>query len=94
MSCNPDHESLTNEERRIWRAYLQVPEVRDHYISQLGLQEDRRMYSNGRSGSDVLIAIAQGISRQRVNQIEQTALRKLRMALSEDRLKTLKLMKK
>lgn len=76
-------DELTEEERAIFRAYLEVPEVREHYARELGVVKEKRHYRNGSTGSTRLIALSLGVSHQWVTKIEQSALRKLRIALNK-----------
>lgn len=82
MSCDPssphDPTDLTPEEQAIFAAFLGVPEVRDHYT--------RQGQNRPRETPLWLIALALNMSVQRIQQIEQTALRKLRKRLIQQHL--------
>lgn len=82
MSCDPssphDPADLTPEEQAIFAAFLAVPEVRAHYT--------RQGQNRPRETPLWLIALALNMSAQRIQQINQTALRKLRKRLIQQHL--------
>lgn len=86
MSCDPssisDPADLTPEEQAIYAAYLTIPEVRDHYTRQIQGSPQARP----RDTPLWLIALALDMSLQRIQQIEQSALRKLRKKLIQQHL--------
>lgn len=72
MPLTVNDDLLTPEEREIFKAFLNVPEVQQHYTGQ----------TNGALTFE-MIGLEMGLSRQRVHDLHKSALRKIRLALIE-----------